>query len=837
MARRLKRPPTLPRYINAWELDHKTIVVLEEMPDGSRRRRRIRAEWSCFIKATDLTREIRRSLSRSRVVLGFQTEGDWVRVRWRDRSVRYNACKRGDEDVLRFQGWFQREGIESFEGDIGPVQRWLADNDVAIARPRRCYLDIETDSRLPFSKKHKMRVLCWCVVDEEGNSTTGLLKEDADADEKRVLRELFDHLADFDQVLAWNGDGFDFPVLRARAKHCKLKVENDRWMWLDHMAWFKKANTMAAQSGDEKQSFALHAIATALLGVGKDDFDASRTWEAWETASCMTNKCGNCRACMVRYCINDTDLLRRIEVETGYTDLLQTVCEACGLFASGRAVYPQARVDAFMLRLGRQEGHRFPTKHRMAKDDKQKFRGAFVMKPTQLGILHDVHVADFKGMYPSIIISWNLSPDTKIEKPEPTRGGRPDSAAPSYLSHYPLVHPVLPDNASEVPITKVWFDRTKEGLLPRAVRTLVEVREVWKKKKAAASQGSREWIDADRKSTALKIAVNSFYGVMGQQAGRFFDVEVAESVAQAGVWLIKETIKEAESQGFNILYADTDSLLVHGCTRGRFERFIRQCNEVLYPKMLNDARAMSNQIVLDFEKSFTRMVLVAKKRYAARYSHAGDTVATEESKSEIKGLEFMRGDTVRLCRIMQEQVIARLMSDDDGWDDPAVYVAMTETWLKKILTEPLDVNDVKLSKSLSKSLGSYARRKKKDGTMGKLLPHLEIAHQLKAKGADVSEGTKISYFCADATGKDKTYQHIDEWEGECDRYELWDSMVWPATRRVLAAAFPAEAWDRYDRTRPVRQAVVASSGQTKRKGSTGRRLAQQIVSGQGTLFE
>ena len=1213
--RRLIKPGKRPlQAVNAWLTDDRSICAWMATPDGGRSRRHIKAQWVNFIRATDLTRDIRRALSASRSVLGFETEGDWVRVRWRDRSTRYHACKAGPEDKPRKHGWFQRQGIETFEGDVDPVQRWLADSDVQIARPRRCYLDIETDSRQPFSRKHKMRVLCWCVIDDDsGTGTSSTLREDSDESERDLLRKLFDHLEGFDQVMAWNGNGFDFPVIRARAKHCKLTIETDRWMWLDHMAWFKKANVMAAESGDEKQSMALHNIATALLGEGKDPFDASRTWEAWETKPCRDGSCAACRRCMKRYCVKDTDLLRRIEAETGYIELLHTLCETCRLFGSSRAAFPQARVDAFMLRLGRKQGIRFPTKQRFDETEKKQFRGAFVMKPTRLGILTDVHVADFKSLYPAIIMSWNMSPGTKVTKPEPTRAGIPASAAPTYLSHYPLVYPVRPEGVAEVPITGVWFDNSREGLLPHAVRTLVELREVWKQKKKAAVPGTPESVEADRRSTAYKIAANSFYGVMGQQAGRFFDVEVAESVAQAGVWLIKETIEHFEAAGGEVIYADsvtgdrvivtkdsrgdvrlmpagelweesetiatdgpkqrgalpgwtalstkdgepgwfpireivrhkaakatyristkhgqtqvttdhgimvdgietapidfvregasftavpphrprlieridllkyvegfayrqsgteklrflvgdgdrivldgrksevsfqryfhkgtpqwasllrlvaayvcdgsatiragadgsknalsfcksdedmmveladdladllggakvfgpywsdtvyvvrsstalaaclfaafcgkgcrnkklppfildldaadaatfvdrlamgdgsidpagqfcftstsqqlaagvsyllaqhdrphgfsfreskgawairtrkgkerpsrysikaerfepdpdewvydlsvegahtfvdgigrvllhnTDGAYVVGITRDRMAALVDECNRDLYPRMLKEQQVMTNRIVLDFEKSFDRMILLAKKRYAARFSFYGETAATETSKPEIKGLEFMRGDTIKLCRTMQKEVIERLLGDDDGWDAAAIYVEITERWLHALLTEPLELADVKLSKTV-KALSSYKRRTKKDGTAAKLLPHVEIAMALKKKGGDVTEGTKIDYFCVDASGKDRIYKHADEWQGECDRHELWEAMVWPATRRVLEAAFPAEDWDRYAWTRPIKQRTTPAKGR-------GRQLAQQITSGQGSLFD
>ena len=84
---------------------------------------------------------------------------------------------------------------------------------------------------------------------------------------------------------------FDFPVMKARS--IKQGFDNDsdwqwkRWLWLDHLEIFRRMNTMVAESGAEKQSFALENIAQAILGEGKDNFDSSKTWEAWKAGGKM----------------------------------------------------------------------------------------------------------------------------------------------------------------------------------------------------------------------------------------------------------------------------------------------------------------------------------------------------------------------------------------------------------------------------------------------------------------------------------------------------------------------------------------------------------------------
>jgi len=624
------------KYLNAY-YERDKIVLVSRDEQGKVRSQRVRPESSCFIRRAAVDSDLYRMLKGSSLVRSLVAEGEWLRVVWCDRPT----CR--DASLA-----LEAKGIPTYEADISPIRRYSADNRIEIARPKRCYLDLETDSRVSFSKKEEMRILIWSVVAEDEQTWTGVLEEDTDAAEQRLLMQLLKVLDPYDQVASWNGDRFDFPVLRARAKAREIKIDLGRWLWLDHLELFKRMNQMAAESGDEKQSYALQAIATAVVGEGKDDVDASQSWQMWEAG-------GEKRDKLARYCWKDTDLMRRIEAKTGYIELLQTLCETCGTFPNSRGADPGNQVESFLLRLALERGEHFKSRI----DDKrgEQYRGAFVMEPREKGIIRDVHVADFSGLYPSIILSWNMSPETLIEKPGPTRSGVPDRCCPSYLKHYPLVYPSRPNRVCEAAITESWFDTDREGLLPAALKRMLVLRKVWNVRKAAVPPGTPEWKDADRRSTAYKIAANSFYGVVGSPLSKLFDREVAESVSQCGVWLIKETIKEAEAKGMRVVYGDTDSLFIAGCMREEFERFVGWCNAELYPKLLLSKGCVENRINLAFEKSFSRIVLVCAKKYAGMYSHYKGTAATAESKPEIKGLEYKRGDSVRLARQMQEEVI------------------------------------------------------------------------------------------------------------------------------------------------------------------------------------
>jgi DNA polymerase elongation subunit (family B) len=746
------------RLLNAY-LDGRRVVLVRRDEHDEIRTRSVCAESCCFLRRKDVDRQLYRMLRSSETVRAVRREGPYYRVTWRDRHTSVSACKA-----------FESRGIPAYEGDLSPVRRYLADNEPIIARPRRVYLDIETDSRASplVASEGGARILCWALVPEGGEPLSACLEHDTDEAERALLRQLWRSLGRYDQVLAWYGDGFDFPAIRKRSKKLGIKVEHRRWLWLDALELFKRQNMMAAESGDEKQSMALGRVAQAVLGEGKHDFDSSQTWQAWVAGGAERER-------LVAYCVQDTRLMPAIEAKTGYAELLQTLCEAVGCFPDTGGLRPGTQVEMFMLRLAKQYEHKFPTRYEY--EESERYKGAYVMEPCEKGIVHGVHVCDFASLYPSIIETWNMSPETKIAS-----GG------------------------AQAAFTDICFDTSRKGLLPIAVAELLRLRRSWNERKAALPPGTDEWKEADRRSTAYKIAANSFYGVIGAPFSRFFDREVAESVTQCAVWLIQETMSEAERWGMRPIYGDTDSAFIAGCTREEFSDFVEHCNAELYPVLLKRRGCEINHIKLAYEKQFGRAVFVKAKRYIGSFQggHYKGTEGTSESKPEVKGLEFKRGDSVRLARRQQEQIVHLLAGyKQSPSDEPEDYEEILRRYRAEVLTGKLERDDYVIVKGLSKPLKEYAVKRKKDGTDAAGAPHVEIARRLAAAGADMREGTRISYVCIDGSTSPKTYVPLEELEGEPDRYELWDSLVYPPTGRLLQAAFPEHDWTPWERTRPI----------------------------------
>lgn len=803
-----------PEFLNGYVVDDR-VWLFSRNADGVLLRRQVPAEYSCFLRAADVDEQLDRMLRKSAVVAGFKIEGDWVRVRWRGPDVRKQVCGP--------KGWFAERCIQTFEGDVSPVRRWFADTGANIQAPRPCYLDIETDSRVPANRARdgEARILCWCVEAPDGSRVQGLLADDTDQAERDLLSALWAALEPFDQIRSWYGDGFDFPVIRRRTSLLRPRVKDPRrWLYVDQLEVYERVN-VAAESGDEKESLALKKVQHHHLGKHPDDaellkdedFSARGSWGAWASGD-------EGRRQLLEYNARDTRRQRRIEEETGFLAIHLEFCRIASVFPDTYGAQPVAQVDGYVLRRGVERNQHFATRqHRSMAEQEgdEAYKGALVIAPTRKGIVKDVHVFDFSGMYPSIVLSFNMSPETK--RTVPVNGPVPPG------------HVRLPTSA------RTGFALDPIGIISAALDEILALKDYWGRRKAELAPGTPEWIDADRKATAYKVASNSFYGVLGSVFSRFFDKAIAEGITQTGVWLIQETLAAAKRlHAMDTVYGDTDSGFVADALEEAVRAFVAWCNAELYPKLLGDCGVPRDRVrvKLAYEKMFERLIFssnaageAVKKRYVGVYAHYKGKRATRDSKPEVKGLEWKRGDSSKIARAMQYDVI-RLLTGydlDDGLprpkgaeknarvplkgygdgkpcEDAGEFRRLVEAWRHYVLEEPLPRDLVKVTKGLSKPLSEYVVKKKADGSDGASPPHVRVARELVARGHDVGEGSKIDYVVVDGEASPLGVVPAIDYKGELDRHYLWEKQVYPATMRLLMGAFPDGGWDAYEASRP-----------------------------------
>lgn len=766
--------------VNAYH-DGSDVVLLRRGATGILERQRVAGPHVFYLLTSEVPDHIRDVLRGSKHVTSIRKRGRWARI----------TMARSDNRAAAIE-WLSKHGVPAYEGDLTPIRRILADEDIQIVKPRRVYLDIEADSRVPFTRKGDARVLCWVLADNEGPDgareiARSLLNEWTDADERRVMNELWAALDPYDQVIAWSGDRFDFPVIKARTIYTQCTLpRTERWLWMDLMLAYGRHGRNKAD-GEEKSSLKLNDVCHANLGEGKHDFNSAATYEAWMNSTpCESGVCMNCRQCLINYCGQDTILLPKLETKLGVLALHDAVCQSCHIFPDSNSLRPTEFVDGFMLHIGARHDYHFPTLKRGR--ESKKYEGAYVMKPASPGILKNVHVADFASMYPTIIRTWNMSPET-VAQDVPVNGP-------------------IPPNRCRTPQTRTGFTTEFVGILPMALKEMIAQRKSHSDKKKALPPGTQEWKDAERGDNAGKVTNNSFYGVAGNKDSRIFNQGVAEGTSTTGAYLIKRVIEEASRWQLPAIYADTDGEFSQG-PREKFQEFVDYCNSTLLPGIAQECGCLQSFLKIEFEKSFERIVFIKAKKYVGMYSHYKGKLAPADAEPEIRGLEYRRGDSAPLGRKLQKQIIDKLMKE--RCETPEDFEPLIEAARRHITDDPLDVGEVSFVKALQKPINEYVQKeKKRGGGLTARPPHVEVAAMLKERGVDTGyKGARVRFVVKDAYMKD--YIPSEDYDGTFDRNYLWMS-VWEPSLRLLVAAFPGYAWDRFSvkkKTKPVDDSQLA----------------------------
>ena len=247
------------------------------------------------------------------------------------------------------------------------------------------------------------------------------------------------------------------------------------------------------------------------------------------------------------------------------------------------------------------------------------------------GLHRHVWVFDFKSLYPSIIRTFNIDPLSYVEQP----------------SH----------DADLIRTVSGAFARAP-AILPRMLDELFPRREAAKKAGDAVA------------SHAIKILMNSFYGVLGAPACRFYNPALVNSITGMGRELLLWSKAWFEAAGFTVLYGDTDSLFVD--SRATDPAAAREHGRELAAALNGELRRyiherwrVASRLELEFEKLYLKLFLPrarqstrgASKRYAGLLGGAGaDSV-------EFIGLEVVRRDWTALAKQVQRELYHRLFTD------------------------------------------------------------------------------------------------------------------------------------------------------------------------------
>jgi DNA polymerase elongation subunit (family B) len=683
------------------------------------------------------------------------------------------------------------EDVPILEADVSPVRRWFSDTGALVSQKfRSLFFDLETHPlQIGFDDeaKKRHRIISWAAYDQEGNSWFEAAPSSSDANEEVLIKKLLTVARDYDVLLAWNGDDYDFFVLKQRCKYHGLRVDWRQWNLLDYMRVVKKL-LMSISDPDLKRSFALDAVGENVLGIKKIKLPVG----GGKMHTLLKDRVN----ILEEYNRRDVEIMLGVEEKREFLALHYALCSICRTFPHRGSTFPNELADGMLLRMAVQEDRHFASRrYKEVNEDYQKYEGAYVLDPI-VGFHTDIQVPDFASLYPSIILSWNMSNETMLYD---GKDYPPD---------------VMADHAVAT-ATGVRFRTDFEGMIPKALRILIEKRGEYKKRSKDLDMASDEYKNVTRLSTAVKVVANSFYGLMGNEGSRYHNREIARSVTLTGQLLIREMMRYFERKGYTSVAGDTDSVFVQ-TTVPEMSLMLRDINDNFIPGLLHRFGCKSHAVSMDFDKGFKTLLIVTKKRYAGKLGLHKGRDAPEDMKPEIKGLEIRRSDWARYTQDLQMKYIKLLLEEDVDPSD--IDNALREDG-QIFFTKELSVEELVVNKGLSKRPEDYNPKP----------PHVRVAQWLIDEGREFFVGMKIPYIVMEHK-PNVVAIHADEYQGNCDRAYYWEKQILPSILRLVHARFPGYMFS--DFKEPRQQQFDFSSGARrttkKAKGGKKKKVMKQV---------
>ncbi|MCD6421616.1 MAG: DNA polymerase II, partial [Thaumarchaeota archaeon] len=306
------------------------------------------------------------------------------------------------------------------------------------------------------------------------------------------------------------------------------------------------------------------------------------------------------------------------------------------------------RVENYLMSLAVKVGELIPKRSEVVH---VSYPGGLVKEPIK-GMHENVAVLDFRSMYPSLIIKYNISFDT------------------------------LSPSGENVAPNGYRFRARPEGFLPRALKSLLEERRRIQERLRRLPPDSVEARILDARQRAVKIIANAIYGYTGWAGARWYSREVAEATTAWGREVISSTIKKAEELGMKVVYSDTDSLFLKNY-ENRLEKLVEWIEKDL-------------GLEAKLEKVFKRIVFTeAKKRYAG---------ITEEGRIEIVGLEAVRGDWSMIAREAQKAVLEALLKTGD----PGEALRKAKEYVRMLKRGEVDRKKLIIWRQITRPLSEYS---------------------------------------------------------------------------------------------------------------------------------
>ena len=641
-------------------------------------------------------------------------------------------------DELEKVTMFNRNDPSVFEGDVSPETRVLIDayedSDEPSKGHRVIFFDIEVSSEggFPVIEEGDKELTAIALYDSVTKKYTAFILDkegklqDSETEETTILsydneESLISHFMNKWEeiqptiITGWNIDGFDVPYLYNRIKRvmgasfakrlspiqeCYYNTYSKRMVvagisCMDYLTLYQKF------SGKNEPSYTLGAIGKKVVNIEKISYTGSLNDLYKEDIKKY-----------IDYNLNDVKIVVALDKKLQFIDLARRICH------TGHVGYEQfgtssRYLEGAILMYLRRQGRVAPNKpvegreeyEQRMEDGEEGFEGAFVKDPVP-GRYNWVFDLDLTSMYPNIIISLNISPETKIAKVENwnaedfVRGKLSEVILSGQKYSAKEFSDMLIQNnlsvASNGAVYRLPKETGQEGTIPSIlIKWFNQRKEMRKMASKYAEEKNWEMYEFyDQRQKVQKILLNSIYGCLGLPVFRFYDKDNAEAVTLSGVSIIK-TANMAINQYYRnvlgedakgedyVIYVDTDSCFASALpiikktmpdidmndekqmteailkVTGEAQNYVNKMFDVMALRLFNvkNHRFDAKQEVIS-KSSFW----LAKKRYCQFIINKG---GVECDELEVKGIDVVRTSFPAKFRVFMKEILIDFLKNVD----------------------------------------------------------------------------------------------------------------------------------------------------------------------------
>jgi len=507
-------------------------------------------------------------------------------------------------------------------------------------------------------------------------------------------------------ITGWNTDFFDIPYLYNRTTRILgEQIANTlspigRVHWVESKNRYKIAGVSSLDylglyrlfNYSEKSSYRLDVIGKDEVGIGKIEYEGSLQ-DLYEND---INK-------YIEYNLNDVVIVKELDSKLQFIDLARSIAHK-GHVPYEEIYHPSRYLEGAILVYLKQIDIVAPNKSFNVKRKDVKFSGAYVKEP-KAGRYDWVYDLDLTSMYPSVIMTLNISPEMKMGKLDgwnmnefvkgtpKTYSFEVDNKVKRTFNEKDLKQLFDTTNIS-ISANGIIYRNERKGLIPSLLERWFNERVEFKKlmKKHGNDGNTKKYEYFHKRQLVTKILLNSMYGVLGSPSFRFYDIDNAEATTLTGQELIKFTEKITNTYYNNktgknedyCIYTDTDSVFYPALplieaeypnadtaneefmaekileTAGVVQDFINNSYDLFARKMLNVKG--EHRFDIKQETIAKSAFWVTKKRYGQWIINDGGITC---DRLDVKGLDIVRSNFPTAMRALMSDVLKSILSHTD----------------------------------------------------------------------------------------------------------------------------------------------------------------------------